>query len=143
MSQIQLATNIAPASDSSQFVKHGLKIVPNPSGRFSREDLLYSYLEIYNLTLNSEGQAQFSIEYQLIHTNPGKRGITNLFGLLGGGGPSSISIQSERVNAGEYSMEYLALDVKNLQSGNYELNISVKDELSGKKIDRQSKLTLY
>ena len=100
MSQIQLATDISPASDSSQFVKHGLKIIPNPSGRFSRDDLLYSYLEIYNLALNSNGRGQFSIEYQLTHTKPHKKGISNLFGLLGGGKPSSISIQSERETAG-------------------------------------------
>ena len=143
MSQIQLATDISPVSDSSQFVKHGLKILPNPSGRFSREDLLYSYLEIYNLNLNSVGQGQFSIEYQLTHTKPRKKGLANLFGLLGGGEPSSISIQNERQSSGEYSIEYLALDVNNLQMGSYELTINIKDELSGESMSRQTKLYLY
>ena len=143
ISHIQLATDISPASDSSQFVKHGLKIIPNPSGRFSRENLLYSYLEIYNLTLNSDGRGQFSIEYRLTHTNPRRRGITNLFGLLGGVGTSSISIQSERESAAEFSVEYLALDVNNLQSGSYELNITIKDELSNENVSRQTNLFLY
>jgi hypothetical protein len=143
MSQIQLSTNISPETDSSQFVKRGLEIIPNPSGRFSRKDLLYSYLEIYNLTLNSDGRGQFSIEYQLAHTKPRKKGITNLFGLLGGVGLSSISIQSERESNGEFSNEYLALDVSNLQSGSYELTISIKDELSGNESTRKTSLTLY
>ena len=143
MSQIQLATDISSASDSCQFVKNGLKIIPNPSGRFSREDLLYSYLEIYNLSLNSAGQGQFSIEYQLTHTKPRKKGVTNLFGLLGGGEPSSVSIQNEQQSSGEYSIEYLALDVNNLQSGSYELTITIKDELSEENISRKTKLFLY
>ena len=89
------------------------------------------------------GKGRFSIEYQLSHTKPRKKGIGNLFGLLGSGEPSSISIQSERESSGEFSIEYLALDVKNLQKGDYELNISVRDELSGKTIYRQTNLTLY
>jgi hypothetical protein len=143
MSQIQLATKISPASDNSTFVKHGLEVIPNPSSRFSRRDLLYTYVEVYNLTLNSEGRGQFSIEYQLSHTKPSKKGITNLFGLLGNEGASSISIQSERESNKDFSIEYLALDVNDLQSGSYELRILVTDELTGKKTTRQTNLSLY
>jgi len=143
MSQIQLSTDIRSTIDSSKFVKNGLFIRPNPAASFSRNNLMYSYMEVYHLNTNAEGKSLFSIEYNLTHKNPKKRGFTNLFGLLGGGKPSSISIQNERESIGESSVEYIAFDVSNLQTGNYELTITLEDELSGKKTDRQTNLILY
>ncbi|UCF64103.1 MAG: GWxTD domain-containing protein [bacterium] len=143
LSDIQLATEIRNASDSTKFVKNGLYIRPNPAARFPRESLMYSYVEVYHLTTNADGKSLFSIEYNLTHKNPKKKGFTNLFGLLGGNKSSSISILNERESWGEFSREYIALDVSDLQTGDYQLTITISDEMSGWKDERQTNLTLY
>jgi len=142
LSDIQLANRIEPGSYDSTFIKEGVSIWPNPAHEFNRISPVFIYFEIYNLYQNEQGLSQFSVEYNLTHKNPKGRGIGNLFGLLGGGEKTSISIKNERQSQAEYSSEYLALDVSQLQAGDYLLEITVTDELSKSTIDNQVELTL-
>ncbi len=142
-SNIKLASNITAAVDSSRFFRNGLQVIPNPWHRFSRSKPVYLYFEIYNLTPDNQGNTHFSIEYRLTNLSSIGRRITNLFGLLGGGKKSSITIKSERSGTGDSSVEYLALDVSKLKEGDYELSVNVTDDHDNTSIRQTTKLLLY
>jgi GWxTD domain-containing protein len=142
MSDIQLADLIEPVSDSSAFIKEGLSVWPNPAHQFNRNLPIYLYFEIYNLRLDDQGISQFSIDYNLSHTNPEPRGISNFFGLFGNKEKSSITIRNEHQAGADFSTEYLALDISQMQAGEYELEITVLDELSKASTTNKVQLTL-
>lgn len=124
LSDIQLATTIAPADQPGKFVKHGLLVVPNPMRRFELNKPVYIYFEVYHLTPNGEGKTSFSIEYKLTLKKRGKKGLA---GFWSREGKSSIATQIEREGKGEMSVEYLAIDVSQLKAGDYELEVTVTD----------------
>jgi GWxTD domain-containing protein len=142
LSDIQLATRIEPGGDSTGIGKNGLFIMHHPSHKFDRKTPVYIYFEVYNLQVNDQKNSQYSLDYNMVLENGKKRGIGNLFGLLGGGKKSSISIRNERQEPGDSSVEYLALDTAQMESGDYKLEITVTDELSGDTVSNEVFLTL-
>jgi hypothetical protein len=114
----------------------------HPSHKFDRKTPVYIYFEVYNLQVNDQKNSQYSLDYNMVLENGKKRGIGNLFGLLGGGKKSSISIRNERQEPGDSSVEYLALDTAQMESGDYKLEITVTDELSGDTVSNEVFLTL-
>jgi GWxTD domain-containing protein len=142
-SNIKLAREIESARDSSKFTRKGLRIVPNPAHRFPRNRPVYLYFEVYNLKSDRQGNTLFNIEYRLKNIAASGRRITNLFGLLGGGKNTSITITSERSGADDVSIEYLALDVSKLKEGDYELSVKITDENSKTSVEKSTKLLLY
>lgn len=142
ISDIQLASFVEVAADTSQFSKNGLLVYPNPTRKFFLNAPIHVYFEVYNLFIDSQGSSYFTIEYDLSSIQKKGRGITNLFGLLGGGAKKSITIQNEREGKQNFSCEYLAIDASNLDTGSYELTISVRDKHQGEVIQRSENLTL-
>ncbi|MDZ7334271.1 MAG: tetratricopeptide repeat protein [candidate division KSB1 bacterium] len=139
LSDIQLATIIAPADQPGRFVKHGLLVVPNPTRRFDKTKPVYVYFETYNLTPNSEGKTFFSIDYKLTMKKQLKRGIAGLFG---GQAKSSIATRIEREGTNEMSVEYLAIDVSQLKSGEYELEVKVTDRHTQRSVQKTRPILL-
>ncbi len=128
ISEIQLATRIELTSKPSKFEKNGLLVIPNPTRLFSLKVPVYIYFEIYNLTQDSNGSTSFIIEYTLTLLEPKKKGLLAIFG---GGGKSSITTQIDREGKGEFSVEYLAIDVSKLKAGEYNLAVKVTDQNNG------------
>ncbi len=142
MSDIQLAPRVEPATIRTEFEKNGLAIYPNPRGTFQRQDPIHIYFEIYNLSQDPQGNTLFNIDYDLLKLKGNNKGITNLFGLLGTGAKKSVTIHSDRDGQSEFSAEYLAIDVSELDPGEYELTIKVSDTIEGETVERRVKLTL-
>ncbi len=64
LSSIELASKIEEDSVPGQFFKNGLRVIPNPGGRYSiTRSILYSYTEIYNL---SEDTLPVEIAYSIV-----------------------------------------------------------------------------
>ncbi len=142
MSDIQLASRVEPATIKSEFEKSGLAIYPNPRWTFQGGDPIHIYFEIYNLSQDSQGNALFTIDYDLLKVKGNNRGIMNLFGLLRSGAKKSVTIHSDRNSQSDFSSEYLAIDVSELDPGEYELTIKVSDIMEGETVERRVRLTL-
>jgi hypothetical protein len=139
ISDIQLATRIEPTTKPGKFVKNGLVVVPNPTRFFELNKPVYIYFEIYNLTQDLTRGTSFIIEYKLTLLERKKKG---LFGLFGGGGKSSISTQIKREGKGNLSIEYLAIDVSQLKAGEYNLEVKVTDQQTGKTVIQKKRIAL-
>jgi tetratricopeptide (TPR) repeat protein len=145
MSSIVLASAIEPAinNDADLFVRHGLRILPNPYKRFSRAKPVYIYFELYNLTPDAEGKAAFVVEYTTLLRKEKKSGAKKVFSLFGGGAKPSTTLVMEREANATTSMEYLALDLARAGAGDFRLSIKVKEKNSGKQSEGFIDLTLF
>lgn len=139
ISDIQLASKIEAATSPGRFVKHGLRVTPNPTRLCDIKQPVYLYFEIYQLTQDARGTTAFTIEYKLTLLEQTRKG---LFGLFGRGGKSSISTQIEREGKTEISIEYLAIDVSQLKPGEYKLEILVTDRQNGRVTTQQRRIAL-
>jgi len=133
MSDLVLAYMVEPTTEKIPLAFHQLKIIPNPTMKFSRKELVYIYFELYNLTLK-DNASRYHIEQTV---RPMKSGnlFTNLKRLLGIG-TKEITISRDQMGASHTSSEYSAFDFSALPPGKKELIITVKDKNSGQKVKR-------
>ncbi|MCI0692333.1 hypothetical protein L0337_10070 [candidate division KSB1 bacterium] len=138
LSDIVLAFTIAPEIKESKFVKNGLQIVPNPTRVFSLAKPVSVYFEIYHLQLDQNGETRFSVEYTLSRINAPK-----VLGMFGGAKKTSITVRADRQGNATFAPEFIALDVSNLEAGDYALIVGVRDEATGATATKENQLRLY
>lgn len=139
MSDLVLAYKVEPSAQKAPLSFHNLLIVPNPTRKFKRKELVYIYFELYNLDLK-DGTSRYHVEQTV---RPVKSGnvLTNLKRLFGIG-TKEISISRNQMGTSKVASEYGAFDFSALPTGKKELIISVKDENSGQKVVRQIQFQL-
>jgi GWxTD domain-containing protein len=138
ISDIQLASNIEPATEKSFFVKNGLMVVPNPTHHFSLNNLIYLYFEIYNLSRDESGKSIFTIEYTLERVKKKKK----FLGLFGGGDRPSVTFNAVREGNSEVSIEYYAIDISKADPGEYILTVHISDNLRSTVAERTRKIKI-
>jgi GWxTD domain-containing protein len=140
MSDIELAYTIEPAKEGSDFNKGSLLVVPNPLRKYLMDRLVFVYFEAYNLARDAEGRSNYTIEYELNCLAPQTSFIERV---LGFGKKSSITVRSPRQGTGEWSQENVALDVHQLERGQYDLRVRLTDVLRHTTASRSVRLELY
>ncbi len=118
-----------------------LEVVSNPSKEFNLADPVFLYYEVYNLSINDNGETDYSIESKLSQTNK-KSGIKNLFGLLGSGTKKVVSLNDRRTGSKVNVNESISFDVSNLDKGEYELEINIVDNISKRSTLKTIPITL-
>ncbi len=133
ISDLVLAYKVQPSDKKSPYAFHDLQIIPNPSMKFKKGELVYIYFELYNLNLK-KGNTRYHVEQTV---RPLKTGnvFTNLKRLFGIG-TKEISVTRDQVGASKVASEYGAFDFSALPAGKKELIITVKDENSGQKVSK-------
>lgn len=125
LSDIEWAYSVEPVgmkSKNPNFIKKRLLVTPYPSRVMSRSEPLTVYFEIYGLTLDETGHTQYEIDYELKSDRRSFFSRINPFG-------KKQSLSTSFVQSGVHpiSQEYFSLDLKQVKTGNYTLQIKVKD----------------
>ena len=140
MSDLELAYSIEPAKNSTGFGRGSLSVVPNPLMRCPLNHPLYLYFEGYNLARDSKGKTSYTIEYQLKSIELDKSFLARL---LTTEKKTSITIPSERVGSEDWSPEYVAIDVSELEPGKYQLQVKLTDNVARKSVLRSITADIY
>jgi len=112
ISDLQLSTSITKAEEPPDLVKNDRFITPNVSHIFGPERRsIYVYSEVYNLAYAKTTLKQFEAVYALFDSD-GNRVKTVPYKITKPGTSSAISV---------------AIPIEGLQSGSYELVLTVKD----------------
>ena len=123
-STLKTAFEIRSAGKPEDRGRKSLVMVPNPLKAGKRGDPLFVYYEVYNLGLDSNGNAEYTADFTLRLLE----GRANLLQrVFGGGGKSSISIRSTRTGKTRNVSDYLGFDVQKAAPGKYELNLKITD----------------
>ena len=114
-----------PMNDLGQFVLGDLKVIPDFEPVYTAKDVLWVYLQLYNLAIDQEMLTpQIDLEYVF------EKDGAVVFRY------EDIKGSTYKFVAGDRVVVAGKLPVKRLQPGRYMLKIQVKDRISGKTLER-------
>ncbi|NBC27029.1 MAG: GWxTD domain-containing protein [Bacteroidetes bacterium] len=95
---------------------------------------LVVHFEVYQLGLNDEGFSRFEVDYSFSK----ERGIFNLFGRTIDGISSTIEFEHDSARFSES----LEIDSRSLTEGEYKLEMTVTDKITGQEVNRTEAFTI-
>jgi len=142
VSDLLVAYSIEPATKPSKYFKHGMEVIPNPSKRFRRSDLVNFYYEVYNLNV-LDGHALYKVDQTVRPAGDNKNIVQKFFGLFGGSKSQTVTISKEHQNKGPMASEFTAFDFGKFDKGSVEMVIKITDLNSGSMAETQTTFELY
>ena len=146
ISDIVLASDIKAENEIIYPLKrHKINILPNPPGIFTEKNKLFIYYEVYNLQMDKTGLAKF--EQKITITKVEERsGLSKFFGSIlsvfgDNNDNNSITLSTNYQSYTKNPQIYFQLDMNKYEEGNYILTIKIKDNISGKETEQNTKLT--
>ena len=142
-SSLKLAFDISPkTAESDNRHRNDLKIIPNPTKIFNRNQPVYVYYEVYNLTYNEQGMTDYAVNFILSQTGKKKGIVKKISGIFGSGEKYQVSVESEQVGDSRTATDYISFDMSRAKAGEYELILEVRDKVSGEEATAFSEIIL-
>ncbi len=139
MSDMLVAFDVSANVDESKFRRGDVTVIPNPTRKFSRSEMVTVCFEVYGLSLDHENETRYRIKTKL-STDKQKKGF--LKSLFSRNSKKSISIQNDLTGNQQIVTEFVPLDVSKLKPGTYKLTLQVTDLLSLQATKRSIEITL-
>ena len=143
LSDIQLASEITEREKPDKFTKNGLQVIPMPARLCKRDDPVFLYYEIYNLTRDAFGATNYAVEYTV--RSGKKAGAVGrlLRALKGGDKREQVSVGTrEQVGTSGTEPSYVELDLSQVSPGEVVLTVTVHDRVSGQSVSKETRLEL-
>jgi GWxTD domain-containing protein len=124
LSDVLFAQKIESAERQSPFNRGALEVVPHPLRRYPRGSTVPVYFEVYNLGLDEDGLANYTVEYRIVPHEGQKKRFWDRFD-----GPTPAA--SSRFKSSGYSADeplFVKIESENLAPGAYDFLVTVKDE---------------
>jgi hypothetical protein len=139
MSDLVLASTVGPVNDESPFARGNLNVLPSFTRRYTTDQPVYVYYEIYNLTLDSEDHTEYVTEIELRPRDGRRRGPLGLFGR---DQRPVLSLRTEGTGTAVSPVEYSEIDMSDVEPGTYNLRVRITDSTSGRAVERTQGLEL-
>lgn len=135
MSDVLLAysveeTELEPTS------RFDLKLEVNAFQRFTVDEPVHVYFEVYHLTLNPDDRAQYTVEYRMM---PQKKGGLKLFRRKA---RPSLSLRTNFESDTPSPIVYTEIDMSKVDTGTYDLVIEVSDTQTGETVSQTVQVEL-
>lgn len=139
MSDLELARTIGSARDVSAFNRGPLEVVPRPSGRYRAGQPVPVYFEVYHVGIDKHGARKYTVEYSVRSTEP-----RSLWSKLTFRKEPGVQVRSsfEAVAPGPHDAVHVSALTRNLDAGDYMLQVAVTDHASSRRVVRETKFRL-
>ena len=141
-STLKLAFDVSPTSRSDRRSRDVLKIVPNPYGQFERKDPVFTYYEVYNLAYDGQGKTNYTVSFALKQLTDNRNVLQKIVGVFGSRKMYEVSIQNDQTGDSRTVADYISFDVSRARPGQYELRLTVRDNVTGQETSAVAGLTL-
>lgn len=130
MSDIELASRVAPAEEKSRFYKNSYLVIPNTDQFYGTGmPMLMFYNELYNLKTEGElDTTKYAVRYKILD---GDEQVVREF-------PAKI-----RVKPGKSAVEVSGMNIISFRSGTYFFELTAKDLFSGAEVSKRKKFFIY
>jgi tetratricopeptide (TPR) repeat protein len=142
LSDIELASDILEKPLKSVFDKESLTVIPNPRRIVEQGVPFFVYFEIYNILPENRQSVDFTLEYRFRLL---KSHQTNIFSKIWrwiAGSEEQTFAKIDRKSDKPVSKEYMAFDLGDRKTGEYELSIRAQIANSHKKAEKSIKFEL-
>lgn len=136
ISDVVLADHISNRPQKNQLTRNNFTISPNLSHIFHKNDTLFVYFEIYNLSPDQSGMVHYTVESGL--TKKASAGLlATIFNK-----DKKISVVNEY--SGQTTSDFViqSVDIRNLESGIYDFEIVVRDEVKNSISSRKTEVRI-
>jgi GWxTD domain-containing protein len=130
ISDIEKALQVEPldgAMKSSLFRKGNLLVTPYPSSAVFPKRPSTFYFEVYNLLIGPNGRTEYEVSYELRSKKSGLISKLNPFGRE----TTALSTGFRQTGERRDEQVYFSLDFSRVEPGDYTLEITVMDQVSG------------
>ena len=138
MSDILPAARITEAGSdrTGRFIRGDLEVIPLPGRTLSKNQPLYIYFEVYNLTHDGFGGTRYQIGYSVSESTSDDGALKKLFQGLGSilgfrGRRSVLSSEFNQVGIQNEIRSHLEIDMSALPQNVYDLIVTITDQVSG------------
>jgi tetratricopeptide (TPR) repeat protein len=143
LSSLKLAFEIETKGDPTNQDRQNLKMIPNPTNKFSRRSPVFAYYEIYNLAFNQAGQTDFNIIFSLKQLKRQRNIMQKIGAVFGGGDKYQVSTENREIRESREVSEYISFDMSKAKPGSYILELTLQDNVSGEKSTSSQEFRLY
>jgi len=141
MSDLELARTIGAARNESAFNRGALEVVPRPSGRYLAGEPVPLYFEVYHIGADSGGARAYTVEYS-VRSKPGPRSLWSKLTFRGNDERVQVRSRFESVASGPDDAVHMSAITKNLEPGDYVLEVAVIDHASSHRVTRATTFRL-
>jgi GWxTD domain-containing protein len=146
LSDVMLAYHVEETPDGqplggADIVRNSLSILPAPWSVFNHRQPIYLYFEVYGLRQGADERTDFEVEARL-SPKEDRKGLAGIVKGIFGGGDKGVSVTTPVSGVTPDDYQYLILDASNQEPGLYTLEVHVRDNLTGKSVDRSTDLFL-
>ena len=135
ISDLKLANLIAPSGVQGPFVRKGLNITPNPGRLYIRENPVYVYYEVYNLTPDREKKTAYEILYEI---QPADGSAPRGWSARGQRDMQTVMMAFSGAGNSTEDREYTSLDTSGLPRGEYVLTVTLTDLNGGSSVSKSA-----
>ncbi len=133
ISDLLIADHITPADEFHHWQRNGLYIMPNIMQLFEPKDTLAVYFEIYQLRADNNGNVHYRVENALSKKKEG-----GILKTIFGSDTRKLSIVNEFSGRKTSDFVVQSIHLNNLESGEYEFEIIVYDDIAKKQTRRKT-----
>ena len=137
MSDLLLADYIGPAR-MSRYDRGELHVSPNPFLRFSTQQPVFVYFEVYHLQLNKNDQTRYTVEYTLT-----PQASKKVLGVFDRKTQPALSLSTRQSGEDPSPVEWTEIDVRKVDPGDYILTVTITDRLTDETYERSRPIELY
>ncbi|MBT4138506.1 MAG: GWxTD domain-containing protein [Candidatus Latescibacteria bacterium] len=137
MSDVEMAGSVV--EDPKVKTKGGRKVVPMPSKTYHPGQPVSIYYEVYGLAKDEFGQTHYEMDYQITAKKGKPIAVTILRAigeLLGIEEKKVVTISYQQHGTQETEHNYLEIDVTGSESGQYALEVMVRDLIGGASVNK-------
>jgi GWxTD domain-containing protein len=123
ISQVELALDIATAGGAGDFIKNGVRVLPNPMRTYGIDvPVLYYYAEIYGLATGSGADSTYSVQQDILSS---------------AGDVVKSYPRTVKNKPGNSAVEVSGINVVGLSPDTYFLRLTVHDHHTGQEVSNQ------
>ncbi len=143
VSDLELAWRISKSKNEDKFNKGTLWVIPMPTRTYRVGQNVFVYYEIYNLTMDEFGQANYQVSYTVTkEDNLSALGIITSLIRWKKGKREELAVTYEMEGEDATEIEYVELKLENRPAGKYFLNVTVIDMKSGEMAQKKASFIL-
>ena len=141
MSDVVLSSDVEENQNmNGDIVRKNISVLPKPGNHFAKNSPLFLYYEIYNLSKGQNNLTDFEQRITIQKKENGEllNSILQAVGLDKSG--NKVRLSSNYQTQDKDSQMYLQLDMSKYEPGDYIINVSVKDKISGAETSSSAEL---
>jgi hypothetical protein len=135
MSDIQF---LLPTERRGTMEVEGIKVMPSPFERYRSNQILRTYIQVYNLSMDVTRKTYCSIEYEFkrIGQESGKGVIASVISVFKSKKKSILTVNFERQESESMLTQYMPFPMEQFEPGEYIFKVRVTDKRLNRTVER-------